>query len=161
MTPEGAPGFIIRPAAREDVPSVAAIESRVFVGGWSPVMFEMELEAGDGYFLVAETGGVIAGYVVYRLNPEEAWLLELAVSPEFRRKGLGRELLRRFISAARESGARQAILEVRTGSAPAISLYENAGFQRMGMRRNYYSATGEDAYVMGLNLVGQAAGVGG
>jgi ribosomal-protein-alanine N-acetyltransferase len=87
------------------------------------------------------------------LAPGEAQLLNLSVVPDARREGLGRELLAQFVADSRRLGAEQMFLEVRIGNAPAIALYEAAGFVRIARRVAYYPPTPgtgvrEDALVM-------------
>lgn len=79
-----------------------------------------------------------AGFLLGRAVAGEAELLTLAVAPEARRLGLGRKLIARFLYQAQLRGADQAFLEVRADNAPAIALYESAGFEATGRRRSYY-----------------------
>lgn len=79
-----------------------------------------------------------AGFLLGRAVAGEAELLTLAVAPEARRLGLGRKLVARFLYQAQLRGADQAFLEVRADNAPAIALYESAGFEATGRRRSYY-----------------------
>lgn len=105
------------------------------------------LVEGDAAFLL---GRAVAG---------EAELLTLAVAPEARRRGLGRKLLARFQYQANLRGAERAFLEVSAENAPAIALYESAGFARVGQRRGYYQTpVGQriDALVLARDLAGGA-----
>ena len=79
-----------------------------------------------------------AGFLLGRAIAGEAELLTLAVAPEARRRGLGRKLLARFQYQASLRAAERAFLEVSAENAPAIALYESAGFTRVGQRRGYY-----------------------
>ena len=81
-----------------------------------------------------------AGFLLGRAVVGEAELLTLAVAPEARRRGLGRTLLGRFQYQACLRGAERAFLEVSAENAPAVALYESAGFARVGLRRGYYQA---------------------
>jgi ribosomal-protein-alanine N-acetyltransferase len=83
---------------------------------------------------------------------DELEILNLAVSPERRRQGLGRRLLQAALRLAAKGGIVNILLEVRAGNAPAVSLYESCGFQRVGLRKGYYADTGEDAHVYALAL---------
>jgi len=87
-------------------------------------------------FLLVESD---AGFLVGRTVAGEAELLTLAVAPEARRRGLGRGLVARFLYQARLRGAESAFLEVSAENAPAIALYESAGFAPAGRRRGYYA----------------------
>ncbi len=100
-----------------------------------------------------------AGFLLGRTVAGEAELLTLAVAPEARRLGLGRKLLARFQYQARLRGAEWAFLEVSAENAPAIALYESAGFARVGQRRGYYQTPeGQriDALVLARDLAGRA-----
>jgi ribosomal-protein-alanine N-acetyltransferase len=78
-----------------------------------------------------------AGFSLYRVISDEAELLLLAVAPDYRRRGIGRMLLRHFLDHARETGASRVHLEVREGN-PAVMMYRQAGFNFAGRRRKYY-----------------------
>ena len=96
-----------------------------------------------------------AGFLLGRAVAGEAEVLTLAVTPESRRRGLGRKLLARFIYQAQLRSATQAFLEVSADNPAAIALYESAGFAASGRRRGYYAApdgTRIDAVVMARDL---------
>ena len=141
-----------RPLALADLAYVAALEAQIHVAPWTPGNFRDALAAGYSA-RVAERDGRIVAYGVLMLAPGEAQLLNLSVVPDARRAGLGGALLAQFLDDARQLGAEQVFLEVRAGNAPAIALYERAGFTRVGRRTAYYpmAADGlprEDALVM-------------
>ena len=81
--------------------------------------------------------GRVAGFSLHRTISDEAELLLLAVSPEFRRRGIGKLLLDQFLHHARNRGAVRVHLEVREGN-PAVIMYRAAGFTLAGRRRKYY-----------------------
>lgn len=102
-----------------------------------------------------------AGFLLGRAVAGEAELLTLAVAPEARRLGLGRKLVARFLYQAQLRGADQAFLEVRADNAPAIALYESAGFAATGRRRSYYQdpdGTRTDAVVLTRRLAATPLG---
>jgi ribosomal-protein-alanine N-acetyltransferase len=84
---------------------------------------------------------------------DELHLLDLAVDPTARQRGIGRGLLTHVVDEARRDGAAVALLEVRASNAPAIALYRSVGFSETDVRRAYYSDNGEDAVVMRLDLL--------
>lgn len=99
-------------------------------------------------FLVAEVDGRVAGFLVSRAIDAAEWeLLNLAVAPEFRRRGVARALLEALRSASR--GA--IFLEVRESNEAARNLYKSLGFQEVGVRRQYYERSPESAIVMKLH----------
>ena len=94
------------------------------------------------------------GFLLGRVVAGEAELLTLAVAPKARRQGIASQLVRDFLSESRRRGGDCAFLEVAADNLAAISLYQAAGFEAAGRRRNYY-ATGLDAMVLRRNLQGQ------
>jgi ribosomal protein S18 acetylase RimI-like enzyme len=92
------------------------------------------------------------GYALGWWVVDELQLLGLGVLPTARRRGVGRLLLAHVLDAARAAGGRRVLLEVARGNAPALALYENAGFRVFNTRPKYYRATGDDALEMELAL---------
>jgi len=86
------------------------------------------------------SGGNPLGFSLYRAIADEAELLLLAVTPEYRRRGIARRLLGEFMERARDGGATRVHLEVRDGN-PAVDMYRAAGFELAGRRRHYYSGS--------------------
>jgi ribosomal-protein-alanine acetyltransferase len=144
--------IVWRPLAADDLAYVAALEAQIHLAPWTLGNFRDALAAGYSA-RVGERGGRIVAYGVLMLAPGESQLLNLSVVPDARREGLGRLLLGRFVEDSRRLGAEQMFLEVRVGNAPAIALYESAGFVRIARRVAYYPPTPdtgvrEDALVM-------------
>jgi ribosomal-protein-alanine N-acetyltransferase len=96
-------------------------------------------------------GGRVIGYQVAWLVAEEVHLLNVAVDPDARRRGVGRALVEEFLRLGRAQGSALALLEVRRSNAGAIALYERLGFETLRIRAAYYG-NGEDALEMGLSL---------
>lgn len=122
---------------------------------WSAADFS-SLLADPLCFLLVEGD---AGFLLGRCVAGEAELLTVAVSPEVRRRGLGRKLVARFLYQARLRGADVAFLEVSAANEAAIALYESAGFASSGRRRGYYLSPGGariDALVMRRDLAAAA-----
>ena len=120
------PRIHVRPMRRADIEDVLAIERRVFSDAWSRGVFEQELDADLRAWVVAESGaGVIVGYAGIALLVDEAHVMNIAVSPESQGEGIGRALLGELGRHARALGARTVTLEVRSGNAAAIGLYES------------------------------------
>ncbi len=143
---------------REDLDEVLQIEAVSFPTPWSRHLFERELATAFARSYVARegTGGKVLGYACFWLVDSEAHLLNLAVHPEHRNGGIGSLLLRRLVEYCREQGIRLVTLEVRRSNYRAISLYRSFQFLPRGIRRRYYTDTGEDAVVMSL-VLGEAA----
>ena len=125
------------------------IEKDLFgVEQWSAGMFWNELAAGHPYVAAVQDGEVVgyAGLVV--APPDEAWVNNMAVRRDHQRHGIGRALLEELLAIARRNGARHTLLEVAADNVPAQALYDSYGFEVIGLRKNYYQASGMDALVM-------------
>ena len=103
-------------------------------------------------WVIRDDHGLIVGFLLAWSVADELHLLELASHPEQRRKGFGRALLSALIEHAQRSRKRLLLLEVRRSNHAALRLYESAGFQKTGVRRGYYSDTGEDAVEMRITF---------
>ena len=151
----GLRSVVWRPMVEGDLAYVTALEAQIHAAPWTLGNFRDALAAGYSA-QVGEREGRIVVFGVMMLAPGEAQLLNLSVVPDARRQGLGSALLERFCDDAIRCGADQMFLEVRVGNAPAIALYESAGFARIARRAGYYPATdshpAEDALVMRLVL---------
>ena len=134
---------------QSDLQIVADIERQSFSDPWSLSTLR---EAIDGenphsHFHVARLSRVPVAYVNYWLILDEAHIVNFAVSPARRRKGLGKYLLAKSLICIRDQGGRQVHLEVRRSNIPAQNLYYQLGFQLVHIRRRYYQDNGEDACV--------------
>ncbi|WP_373164598.1 ribosomal protein S18-alanine N-acetyltransferase [Agathobaculum sp. Marseille-P7918] len=138
------------PMAERHLAALAEIEKTCFHAPWSEKMLREEL--GKGIFLVAERDGQAVGYVGCQTVLDEGYITNVAVSPDCRRQGIGRALIEELAQRARAQGLSFVTLEARASNAPAIALYEGAGFDRVGMRKNFYTAPSEDAVLMTLFL---------
>lgn len=138
------------PMAERHLAALAEIEKNCFHAPWSEKMLREEL--GKGIFLVAERDGQAVGYVGCQTVHDEGYITNVAVSPDCRRQGIGRALIEELAQRARAQGLSFVTLEARASNAPAIALYEGAGFDRVGMRKNFYTAPSEDAVLMTLFL---------
>jgi [ribosomal protein S18]-alanine N-acetyltransferase len=136
----------VRALGYADLPQVIAIERRAFPTPWSLAMFVLELSKPSGVCLAAVVDGKLAGYLVCSRYDQTWHLMNIAVDPAARRRGLARALLEQMFERAGRD--QQYTLEVRTSNTPAIALYERFGFRAAGTRRRYYHDTGEDAMIM-------------
>lgn len=138
------------PMEERHLDTLAEIEKACFHAPWSADMLREEL--GKGIFLVAEQDGAVAGYVGCQTVLDEGYITNVAVSPDCRRQGIGRALIAELTERAKWAGLAFVTLEARASNAPAITLYEGAGFRRVGVRKNFYTAPAEDAVLMTLFL---------
>jgi [ribosomal protein S18]-alanine N-acetyltransferase len=150
------PGLTIREAGLMDIKAVFAIEKESFPTPWSRWTFLAELSQPVGRFLVIGPSPPepwqVWGYVVFWIVVDEMHLLNLAVHPDRRRRGLGRLLLEEALSRSRAQGATVAWLEVRPSNLAARALYASFGFKEEGRRPKYYEDTNEDAILLALDF---------
>jgi ribosomal-protein-alanine N-acetyltransferase len=139
--------FTVRPLGYSDLPQVMAIERRAFPTPWSLAMFVLELSKPSGLSLAATgSDGKLVGYLILSRYDTVWHLMNIAVDPAQRRRGIAHALLEQMIE--RGGPEEPYTLEVRTSNAPAIALYERFGFLSAGTRPRYYRDTGEDALIM-------------
>ena len=141
--------YRIRAAQLADVPELALLEPRCFSDPWSAAGFREMLSAPYIMGLIAEgRSRSITGYLVARVIDDEGEILNLAVEPESRRKGVGGLLLESGLEALQKLGVEAVFLEVRVSNQAAIDLYVSKGFRPIGQRHGYYRRPVEDAMVL-------------
>jgi ribosomal-protein-alanine N-acetyltransferase len=145
----------IRRLTYGDLPSVLSIERRSFTTPWSLAMFVLELSKPSGICLAAGSEAGLTGYLVCSRYADVWHLMNIAVSPDHRRRGIATTLMRRMFDAT-GADARYT-LEVRTSNDEAIAMYRRFGFRPAGRRRRYYHDNGEDAVIMWLEARAAAA----
>lgn len=134
-----------------DAAALSALEARCFPSGWTREQYERALGDNPAFAAYgAYAGGGLAGYVAFYHTADELEILNVAVEPALRGRGLATAILREVLREARERSIKKSCLEVRRGNIPAVRLYSSAGFEQVGVRKRYYSDTGEDALVMVL-----------
>lgn len=143
----------IRRMEGRDLARVMVIEQQSYSMPWTESTFRGLLRRTDADLYVAETrGAAVAGYAVSWAVLEQGELGNVAVAPEFRRRGVAHRLLDAVVDRARERGVRELFLEVRVSNNHARELYQTYGFREVGRRRNYYMEPVEDALVMRKDL---------
>ena len=152
------PRALLRDMRRDDLPAVLDIERRSFAQPWSRAFFEKELATPFARLVVAVEETLprpqVIGYTCRWRVTDEVHLLNVAVHPERRGLGHGRELVGAIVAEAEVAGVRVIFLEVRAGNVVARRLYRLLGFKDLGVRRGYYGP-GQDAIVMELRLGGR------
>ncbi len=151
----GAP-FRVRPAQAADVAALVTLERRCFADPWSETSFREAVDAGVTFGLLAEADESVAGYVIAREAGDTGEVLNLAVAPERRRRGLARTLLDAGLDRLAARGVTEVFLEVRESNAAARALYGAAGFRAVGLRVGYYRNPREDALVLRCELAAGA-----
>lgn len=138
-------------ATEEMLPQIAALEQRCFSLPWT--IEQLRTQLGERQiFLAAVEDGTVAGYVGLLYVLDEGYISNVAVAPEYRRRGVARKLLERLERRCRDLKLSFMTLEVRASNAPAIALYESRGFRQVGRRKNYYKTPTEDAILMTLEF---------
>lgn len=144
---------LLRRAEAADAAALVALERAASLHPWNDAQIRAELarEAPDGVLLIRSRGAA-RGYCAYRVGVGELSVLNLAVDPGARRRGYGSALLAAALRAGARAGASRALLEVRASNAEALALYAHFGFERIGVRRDYYREPVEEALVLARAL---------
>ena len=143
--------MIVRTWEEKDIPQIADIENSSFADPWTEGMLKDTLRFPVYHTFLAEEGGQECGYGCLILLFEDAELANIAVAPTHRGKGIGKLLLEKMHDYAKTFGAERMLLEVRVSNQSAIGLYEKYGYEKYGLRENYYP-DGEDAHLMQKSL---------
>lgn len=152
------PSLVIERATGDELEDVMAVMTaafdRRFGEAWTRAQCAGIIPMAGVTLMLARQGGAAAGFSLARRTLDEAELLLIAVHPDFKGLGIGKELLKRFLADQGQAGAHNLHLEVRDGN-PAVSLYLSSGFIVVGRRPNYYRGTdGEkfDALTMAMRV---------
>ncbi len=132
----------------EHVSAVAELEKICFSAPWSENSIMAELGSIWSYWLVALDGDKLVGYIGSQTSFDEADVMNVAVHPDCRRRGIAEKLIHTLVAELTSRGVRALTLEVRASNDPAINLYEKLGFQQVGRRKNYYHNPKEDALIL-------------
>lgn len=138
-----------------DVNAMLAIERASFKDPWTREMLLFELKEEE-YTRVwgaktLETPPVLVGYICVMAVEDEVNINNIAVHPQYRRRGVAKKLLLQALKWAKGRGAQRAFLEVRPSNQAALKFYEELNFRPRGVRKRYY-ADGEDAWVLTKDL---------
>ncbi len=155
------PAAFVSRAVPADVPALAGLAAACFARPWTEAQIRDEIGLGSPNAIVVARGRLPAGsgvvplaFCAYRVALDELHVLDVAVHPASRRRGLARLLLRLALRAGVRAGAGVALLEVRASNQAARALYASLGFRSVGRRRDYYREPVEDALLL------QRAGLG-
>jgi ribosomal-protein-alanine N-acetyltransferase len=132
----------------KDLGSIERIEQRSYPTPWSRSMFAGELAKPSSICIGAFDSENLAGYLIISRYVDAWHVMNIAVSPEHRRRGIATTMLDRLFELTAGDGRRGYTLEVRVSNADAIRLYERVGFKARGIRRGYYTDNREDALIM-------------
>jgi [ribosomal protein S18]-alanine N-acetyltransferase len=152
-------GLRFRRLEIRDLVAIETIERRSYPTPWSRSMFAGEISKPSSICLGAfdaETHELLGYLIISRYV--DAWhVMNVAVEPDHRRRGIATALLDRLFELTAEDGRRGYTLEVRVSNTQAIALYERLGFQARGIRRGYYTDNREDALIMWKDPVREPA----
>ncbi|MEE3333077.1 MAG: ribosomal protein S18-alanine N-acetyltransferase [Ruminococcus sp.] len=137
---------MIRELKESEIPLIADIERVCFSTPWSEKSIEDSFCLDCNHFFVCESEGRIAGYIGLSIAADEGYILNVAVLPEYRRKGIGEALVRYVITGFGDLAF--VTLEVRPSNTAAVALYQKLGFERVGERKNYYRNPDENALLL-------------
>jgi ribosomal-protein-alanine N-acetyltransferase len=141
---------LLRPAEPGDIGAIAAIEKSCFADPWSEESFRRLLDVAPAIFMVAlfPPEPALAGYIIAFAVEIDAEVLNVAVDPRYRGKGLAGQMVDAVLIELGVRGVRAAFLEVRESNSAARALYASRGFREIGRRPKYYRRPVEDALVL-------------
>lgn len=142
----------IEPMSAQTTAAVAQIEAECFSRPWSHNAFIAELSNPRAVTFVAKSDGDIAGFINLGFVLDEASVNNIAVKKAYRRRGIGKALLTAAITYCRNNRLTMLVLEVRKSNLSAIALYEQFGFQAVGIRKRFYAEPEEDAILMNKDI---------
>lgn len=139
----------LRPMRESDLPTIMAIEERAYPYPWSLSNFKDCLKHNYDCWVYEQDRQIIA-YTVLMLVLDELSILNICVDPDYQRQGLGTALLNTIETLGQTRGMSHCFLEVRPSNKAALRLYQQRGFNEIGLRKRYYPAAmgREDAIVM-------------
>ena len=142
--------LIFRSMKITDLPVALRIERQSFATAWSETAFRQALSEKHthSHFLVAALEETVVAYVHFMLIAGDAHITNFAVDLAYRRRGIGKALLKETLDRMKKMGGELVFLEVRVSNLAAQNLYRRFGFQIHSIRKKYYSDNGEDAYLL-------------
>ncbi|MBI3322733.1 MAG: ribosomal protein S18-alanine N-acetyltransferase [Candidatus Omnitrophica bacterium] len=142
----------VRWGIRRDMPEVLEIEQEAFVNPWSEDDFTRVLRQRNIRLWVAEKDDKVVGFMIYELHKHHLHILNFAVGRQFRRTGIGRNMVHKLASKLSAQRKNRITLEVRESNLKAQKFFRSMGFRAVNVFRNYYEDSDEDAYHMVYHL---------
>lgn len=140
--------MIINKMNDSHVCQIAELEKLCFNDPWSEKSIASELDNRLSCWLVALDGDTVVGYVGSQTVLGETDMMNIAVHPDYRNKGIATDLIEGLIETLTKQGSHSLMLEVRATNEPAKNLYNKLGFEAVGIRKNYYRNPKEDALIL-------------
>ena len=141
-------GVHIRWMIRRDMPEVLAIEGNSFEFPWSEDDFIRCLRQRNCIGMVAEHDERVAGFMIYELHKTRLHILNFAVHPDYRRRGVGAQMVEKLIGKLSYQRRTRILLEIRETNLPAQLFFRALGFKAISVLRDFYDDTVEDAYLL-------------
>ena len=138
----------IRPMLVSDIEAIKQLEKDIFGDAWSENNIKDSIESKFDYCVVIEEDYRVLAYIIFRVNADEAELFRIATDKCNRGTGCGHRLMNFMISNLRDMKVKKVFLEVRCQNKDAIRLYEEYGFKKLGIRKEYYHDPTDDALLM-------------
>ena len=138
----------IRWMIRRDMPDVLDIENRSFEFPWSEEDFIRCLRQRNCIGMVAEYDEQVVGFMIYELHKNQLHVLNFAVRPDARRRGIGTQMVQKLKGKLSQQRRNRVMLEIRETNLAAQLFFRNTEFRAVSVLRDYYDDTTEDAYVM-------------
>lgn len=138
---------------KEHLPEILALEHASYPDPWTQGMFHQEMRNGPSHFYLAFHEDELVAYGGFWMILDEVHITKITVAEPRRGQGLGRIFMTFLEERGIEAGGTTIRLEVRESNTPARSLYRSMGFEELGLRKNYYAASGEHAVVMVKHLI--------
>ena len=150
-----AASYYLRKMKSDDIPFVKETENLSFSNPWPESAFKGEVEnpgVSFPYVIVLKGEERIVGHIIYWRIKEEVQISNIAIHPDFRGLGIGKKVMSTIMDKIKKEGVSYIFLEVRPSNNRAVALYKKLGFQKLGLRKNYYHNPVEDAIIMGKSL---------
>ena len=144
--------FTYRFATEVDVDAIVAIEVASMSSPWNKDNYLEAINSDHAFIMVAADGDNIAGFAVFYLTPPECELPDIVVAESYRKRGVGKSLMKEAIRQLKAHKVDTIFLEVRVSNTAAQALYSRIGFEEIGKRKYFYSDPIEDAICMSLHL---------
>lgn len=142
----------VRWLIRRDMPEVLDIERQSFEFSWTEEDFLCCLRQRNCIGMVAECNHRIVGFMIYELHKAKLHVLNFAVDSEFRRQGIGSQMIEKLVDKLSQQRRQEIVLEVRESNLSAQLFFKKVGFKAVLVLRSHYDDTDEDAYVMRFSL---------
>ena len=134
------------------ISAIAEIERQCFSKPWSENAIDAELENESAYFYVAKLNGEAVGYIGMHCAADECYIANVGVLKKYRNMGVGSALVKYAADTAQRMNMSFISLEVRPSNTTAVRIYERLGFERVGLRKNFYSDPKEDGAIMTMRF---------